>query len=195
VEKVVYHHLGLGDHLICFSLVMELTKGRGYLYCKRHNIDSVTDLYNGTNIRLIAIDNDLQVLDYDYKIGFTKQCEIEENFGEEFYRQAGLKYEDRWKHKPIIQEGHCYTGEQHDIVICDSPEFIVDKKGYRPNGKSSIFEYIGILENAKEIHCIESSFKQLIEYINPLGKLYYHFNPKKSWRQVKSRHQWQVINY
>mgnify|MGYP003347258529 FL=1 len=100
---IIYHHLGLGDHLICYSLVMELTKGNGSIYCKHHNLKSVSDLYYGTNIKLIPIENDDDVGFYDKKIGFNSICETEDNFGEEFYKQAGLPYETRWKHKPIMQ--------------------------------------------------------------------------------------------
>lgn len=192
---IIYHHLGLGDHLICYSLVMELTKGNGSIYCKRHNLASVSDLYYGTNIWLIPIDSDDDVKNYDIKIGFNSQCETEENFGEEFYRQAGLKYEDRWKHKPIMQEGYYHHLERHDVVVCDSDVHKINVEGYRPNGKSSIFEYINIIENAKEVHCIESSFKQLIEYLEPKGKLIYHFNKQKSFRNVKSKKTWETVNY
>lgn len=192
---IIYHHLGLGDHLICFSLVMELTGGDGYLYCKKNNIDSVSDLYYNTKIKLIEINDDSEIKEYDIKIGFNNVCETELNFGEEFYRQAGLKYEDRWKHSPSMQEGYYYLSEKHDIVVCDSPEYKINIDGYRPNGKKSIFHYINIIENAKEVHCIESSFKQLIEYLKPNGKLIYHFKKEKSFRNVKSNKLWKIVNY
>jgi hypothetical protein len=174
---------------------MELTNGDGAVYCKHHNYHSVMDLYYGTNIKIIPITTDDDIFYYDKKIGFTKECETEEIFGTEFYKQAGLPYEVRWKHKPIMQEGYYYFDERHEIVVCDSDNFKLDVEGYRPGGKKSIFEYISILENAKEIHCIESSFKQLIEFLNPKGKLIYHFKKEKSWRQVPSKHNWQIVNY
>ena len=37
-----------------------------------------------------------------------------------------------------------------------------------------IFDYLTILENAKEIHCIESSFLFLIDSFNFKGKLFNH---------------------
>lgn len=191
---IIYHHLGLGDHFICFGLVMELTKGNGSIYCKEKNLKSVTDLYHGTNIKLIPIKDDNEVTKYDYKIGFNSECENETEFGTEFYAQAKLDYKIRWKYKPNINRKRYTNKKKQDIVICDSLEHKINIDGYRPTGKESIFDYIYILENAKEIHVIESSFKQLLEFLKPKGKLFYHFKKDKSWRIVPSKHNYIIIN-
>lgn len=192
---IIYHHLGLGDHFILYSLVIELTGGNGSIYCKKQNEKSVMELYYGTNIKLIVVNSDADVKQYDKKVGFTNDVELEKNFGETFYKQVGLKYKDRWKHKPILKQPIEFFIKYPEIVVCDSPEHIIDIEGYRPNGRENIFDYIRYLQNAKEIHCIESSFKQLIEVIETKAKLIYHFKKTKSWRKVKSKKKWQVVDY
>jgi hypothetical protein len=48
-EIVIYHHLGLGDHIICMGLVLELVDRFGcqvHLACKRAYYATVMALYN-----------------------------------------------------------------------------------------------------------------------------------------------------
>ena len=40
--------------------------------------------------------------------------------------------------------------------------------------ETSVFDWIGVIENAKEIHAINSSFVHLIDSVKTNGKLYYH---------------------
>lgn len=42
----------------------------------------------------------------------------------------------------------------------------------------NIFDYVGLLENAKEVHCINSSFLCLAGSLNLSGELHYHFIQK-----------------
>ena len=52
--------------------------------------------------------------------------------------------------------------------------------------------YKKLIENAEEIHCINSSFIHLVERVNNIGKIYYH-HIRKSKLFLKKR--WKVINY
>lgn len=52
---------------------------------------------------------------------------------------------------------------QHDVI------FMPDIK-YTDN----FFNYVGLLENAKEVHCIDSSFLCLADSLNLKGELHYH---------------------
>ena len=40
----------------------------------------------------------------------------------------------------------------------------------------TIFDYKKLIENATEIHCIDSSFKHLVESLNTNATLFYHKN-------------------
>jgi len=56
---------------------------------------------------------------------------------------------------------------QHDIIFVPDIKFT-----------DNIFDYVGLLENAKEVHCINSSFLCLADSLNLKGELHYHFLPK-----------------
>ena len=50
-ELYLYHHLGLGDHIICNSLVRHYCKlyDKIYLFVKSHNYESVKFMYHDLN--------------------------------------------------------------------------------------------------------------------------------------------------
>ena len=183
---ILHHHLGLGDHLMCYGLVKELKPD--YLVCKKVNAESVRYMYRDTNIELIEVDNDCDAPDGTIKIGFSKETETEEIFGTEFYRQAGLPYETRWKHKINI-DCEQVKGEGNFIHLP------FEMEGFKPlyTLSKNIYSYRDIIENAPEVHVMESSFRQLIEFLDPKGKLYLHFNEEKSWRIVPSKHKWIIV--
>ena len=65
-NKIIYihHHLGLGDHIVCFGLVKKLIQEYSdveydiVLAVKNHNYDTVKHLYEDTNIKLDKILDD-----------------------------------------------------------------------------------------------------------------------------------------
>jgi hypothetical protein len=107
--RYIYHHLGLGDHIICNGMVRNYYKQDNNikLFCKNHNILNVKYMYRDvSNLELIPIDNDLQCIKYIknnnikdniIKIGHEK-CNKEESssFDKDFYRIAGLDFSVRF---------------------------------------------------------------------------------------------------
>ena len=66
----LYHHLGLGDHIICNGLVRLLTKNeKTYgLFCKEHNVKSVSFMFRDIkNLSIIPVNNDGDVVSYKNK--------------------------------------------------------------------------------------------------------------------------------
>lgn len=56
----IYHHLGLGDHIIANGLVRTIAKDyeRVYLFCKPHNFDNVAFLYKDlSKVKIIKMDD------------------------------------------------------------------------------------------------------------------------------------------
>lgn len=109
-----------------------------------------------------------------------------------FYNQAGVNFDERWDsfHIPPNQERE----EEVYQFLCDEQEyvflhedtkrgFIVDRShidtkykivspvsdGLGSENKFRFCDYRKVIENASEIHCIESSFCALIESLN-IGK-------------------------
>ena len=53
----IYHHLGLGDHIIVNGLIRKIIKDDGlyFLFCKKHNVDSVEFMFKDlTNLKIIS---------------------------------------------------------------------------------------------------------------------------------------------
>ena len=156
----VHHHLGLGDHFVCYGLVRTLQDRHGgiELYCKKNNYNSVKTMYKGTGINILLVDSDLEC-NPDIQIGFTDATMTEEKFGEEFYRQASVPYENRWKYS--IEHDHEPIKLDVDRFIHDDQQrgYKIELDGFRPYLTDNIFDWSYAIENAKEVHCIESSFR------------------------------------
>lgn len=125
-------------------------------------------------------------VDYPSKIPMT--------WDRNFYHQVSLNFDIRWENffapRNIEKENELFNllgCENSDYAfVHDDPSrnFNIDYsfinpmlKIIKPNNmlkKFSIFDYRKILENASEIHCIESSFSALIESINLKAPLYAH---------------------
>jgi len=70
---------------------------------------------------------------------------------------------------------------QHDLIFVPDIEFT-----------DNIFDYVGLLENAKEVHCINSSFICLADSLNLRGELHYHFLPKDIYSYPSLINNWIV---
>ena len=60
-ELIIYHHLGLGDHLICNGLVnyLSLNFNKVFLPVKKRNFNNVSYLYKENNkIHLFKVSNE-----------------------------------------------------------------------------------------------------------------------------------------
>ena len=210
-------HLGLGDHLITYGLVRELEQRYGEinLFCKEVNYLSLQSMYKNTNVKLTVVKDEQQAFDImaadpfnSLKLGYNSAQETELNFGEAFYKQANVDFECRNKYKigfninQIIYFPATMPKDLNDyLFVHDTEDFRVAtdrlKSCFRPNQKAypDITQYLHVIEAAKEVHVIESSFKQLIEFLNPKGKLFLHKFENKSFRVVSSRHEWTIINH
>jgi len=208
---IIYHHLGLGDHIVCNGLVRHMAETYDILLlCKQHNLDNVRFMYrDNTNIETHPVSNDYEAERFcqqnsisSLRIGFAvgglkfPDCYWDENF----YRNAGLPFEYSWS-KFYLSPNHIEPPAEDYIFIhnIDSTNtdrinynFIsTDKKKIFTDSSIPFFDYYHIIQNASEIHCIDSSFKHLIDRIPTKGNLFYHklqfpkqydtYNHKKDW--------------
>ena len=64
------------------------------------------------------------------------------------------------------------------IAVYETLEKIKDMSGdkliIKNDMSENMFYFCKILENADQIHCMESSFRSLVETLKPQGKLYFH---------------------
>lgn len=220
-KLIIWHHLGLGDHIICNGLVHELTARAEQILlpCKTNNTKTVAHLYSDYPDILVA---DIGNLDYNgeasaivnmsinnnlplLRIGFTGQNDTP--FDEQFYQQMGVDFEKRWTNfrMPIDKTnadlffnsfiGHDEYALVHNTasigtyelqINTNLPIYFVDKS------LESMLDWRTVIENAKEIHCIDSSFIHLVDSLNlSANKLVYHdvgrgsiFKLKNEWNGI-----------
>lgn len=126
------------------------------------------------------------------RLGFGQMSKAPQlNFDEVFYIFAGVPFDNRWTRfsirRDFVEEWRVLsklnpTGEPYMFVHDDpSRGFSFDPpnssglKIIRNDPTEDIFSMIGVLENASEIHCMESSFRCLIESIPSVNcPLYLH---------------------
>lgn len=188
----IFHHLGLGDHIICNGMVRHFHKKNGFikLFCYEHNLKNVSYMYRDLeNFELISIRNDEEAdsiintlcpSSKIIKIGFEKLSEFTDRiFDEAFYAIAGLDYSVKTDsfylerelevEKEILSKMNP-TGEKyvfiHDDIhrgykIDESKISSPYKKIYNDNS-IPLFHCISLIENAEEVHVMQSSIKDLI---------------------------------
>lgn len=198
-EIILYHHLGMGDHFICNGLVNKLSEQYDtiHLPCKQHYFESIACLYQDNDkIKVFPISNEpndiheyANINNLDIRlVGFSDYCA--NTFERSFYKAVDSDYSIRYTHfklpkhiknskvlyeELIKTEPYCVIHEN-----CSDNEFNLNidsnlEKIYIKHGKTSnILDYIEILKNAEEIHCVGSSIYALVDSIDLKAKLYYH---------------------
>jgi hypothetical protein len=105
--KYIYHHLGLGDHIICNGLVRSLINpNEEYkMFVKSHNLDSVSFMYRDLNNLSFLIGDDNFVQNYINENNINKNELIiagfyrhpnSKEFDDSFYLQNNLPFDYRW---------------------------------------------------------------------------------------------------
>lgn len=202
-EIYVFHHLGLGDHIICNALIRNICKKvqTVNLFVKPQYYVSVSFMFRDLkNLNLIQADDEkahsiFKNIQLDQKLSIGTSSRVYSNmlFDEVFYTSIGLKFEKRWTdfyierdlqreqelYKRLIQTDdyifvHDDSSRMFNIHFSDTSNnsFIIrPQQAYTNN----IFDYIGIIENAKEIHVMDSCFKHIVESIDvKTDELYYY---------------------
>jgi hypothetical protein len=188
--KYIYHHLGLGDHIINNGMVRHFYKEYGAitLFSYHHNVKNVSYMYRDLkNFQVVGASSDYQIDSYIdktdidcIKIGFGDLELSDDNpFDKAFYKLAGLDFSIRFdefyferdieKEKNVLEYLNP-TGEKYVFVHDDSSRgFSIDLEKVKTNHKIimndkqfNVFDYLTLIENAEEVHFMQSSFKELI---------------------------------
>lgn len=213
--KYIYHHLGLGDHISCHGIVRHYCEIEDfvYLFVKPQNEVNVRRMYKDIkNIDFIVGDDDYAEnfikknnIKNLIKIGFNKM-NGHENFEKQFYNHAEVnienKYDKFYVERDLNLEINIFESlglEKDNYIFVHDGGFTLkneflpsDLRVVNPNNYG-IFDWMYVIENAKEIHCIDSSFICLIDCMKLKNiKLYNHryvrkypeyikLYPKKDW--------------
>lgn len=218
---IIYHHLGLGDHIVCNGLVRSLSESlKIQLICKANNLSNINFMYrDNSNISLIPVSSDNQanqicINNNDLlRIGFAVGGNSYPNklWDETFYLNVNLPFDYSWSKFYYTRDIHKENKTYEDLVKQEDYIFVhnidsygVDRINWQiiPNNyqviisdKSIGFFYYGkIIEKAKEIHCIDSSFKHLIDRIPTTGKLFFHkLNNPKLFDSHNTKKEWIIV--
>lgn len=226
---VLHHHTGLGDHFICNGLVNELSKKyKIYLICKTSYYTTVNCLYTDNfNVKPILISGEtfedeikqVEIICNNLnlpllRIGFVN---LDHNkFDRVFYESLNIDFGFRYSsftlpkinlgssilYKNLAKETpyilvHKQSSDNKEFNIqIDSTSNIIMVDPYITD---NMLDWIELIENAKEIHCVPSSFYCLVDSLNNLrGKLFYHnirkgtlIHPNNEYNNNK----WNIIDY
>jgi len=150
------------------------------------------------------------------KVGFDKyppphELAQNKNCWEYFYEQVKIPYNVRTDYFYVerdLEEETRLLGKLNPdggsfLFMHDDPS-----RGYTMNrdvfssgvsviendNSENIFHFIKILEEAEEIHCMESSFKSLIDFYSKTPSLYYHDFRNQPLGE-KTNRQWSTVSY
>lgn len=209
----ILHHLGLGDQIMLNGMVRYLAeKETVCIFVQKHQIDSTEFMYkdikdrvlirpvNTTNAQEMWTQVDGSILPLaTYKLPTNVWNYIMEgppsdmvNWAHSVYIQACVppKYmyskfkiiRDRSREIKYDSDDYIFVHDDHtrDMIISVDHTDV-----FRPDisKTTNIFDYLTVIENAKEVHCMDSSFSWMIELmgIGSPTKNFLHINTKGNY--------------
>ena len=162
------------------------------------NIDE--ELYVNSVVEQHGISNFIRC---GFDLGYNlENLGLVSNFDEGFYACAGIPFAHRWTHFHLRRNfeseqkalNHLNPTRQPFAFVHDDPSrgFILNPDipteltVIKNDPTINIFDMISVLETASEIHCMESSFRCLIEHIDTIVcPLYLHTSARPERRMGK----------
>lgn len=220
---LIHHHLGLGDHIVCNAIVRKIySKNENItLAVKPHNLISIQSLYKDIPLDfLVGEDYEIESLYEKYdvlRIGF-ENCNVLK-WEQSFYKQMNIDYAERYTNFYIQRDFQAEKQLEerlnlpNEFAFCNTSysggEISIDIQSFLPKIHLSkitdnIFDWIGVLEKATEIHIIDSSIFHLIKQlglrchkyfydIRNLGICRTNFNLDLSF-SLEENQSWKVID-
>jgi len=199
----IYTHQGLGDQIICNGLVRHFASLEGQLtiFTKTHYESNVKWMYrDNPNIHIISLDGDNEMVEYINQnrvlpntliVGFDglryeRMAFPTKTFDEEFYEICGLPFDFRFSKFEFVRDSEREKMAYEFVNPSNEPYIFVHGDVDRTKIRSDlkiienpqdflILDLLYILENAEEIHLMESSIKCLVNsYDFTKPKLFFH---------------------
>jgi hypothetical protein len=208
--KYIYHHLGLGDHIICNGIVRHYREmyEKVTVFCKPHYFTNVEYMYrDDNNIIVLPIGEDSDVRNYINQnnlhsdlivVGFDKLgLDNSKTFDEGFYNTINLPFLFRFS-KFKFERNNDKELEVYNLLNPNNEPYVYihdDKeRGFEIN-RSKInnnlkiiendkrflmFDMLKIIENATEVHSMQTGMKDLInsfKFDTPKFYLHWYVRP------------------
>lgn len=181
---LIRSHLGLGDMLVANAILRHYAKSYNvFAPCKRHNALTVNFMLRDIrNLEILPIENDAEADEFCgivskeghrvLKLGMFGQPPYSPlSWDRDCYRQAGLRFEDRWnffgchrqpsRELPVPEGPFCFIHE-------DQPRgYSIDRSRLpkdlpwvfaEPGKTQNLFDWWGHIEHATELHLVDSCF-------------------------------------
>jgi hypothetical protein len=217
--KVLYH-LGLGDAIATAAIIAKLAKENDIVEipCWEHNDVSVTSLFvdfPNVIVKLFSSETDLLAWgqDADLKLGHYGESPKlpQEDFVQWFYRQANFNLLHKNQHCPInnrislshYEEIPDYLLRAEIVLYHDDNNrgFIIPRKSHGQSlvvsvskTEGTVLVWTDLLQQAAEIHCIDSALIHLVECTHTKAKLHYHKYARPNSPDYKYlQKKWEVI--
>jgi hypothetical protein len=196
----VFQHLGMGDAIICNGMIRTLAKQHPkvcpvtdarYIHAVRMMYRDVPNIqvlatitYEEVEHRWKPVHQDGMYLGY-FAAGFNPK-----KFVQEFYRQSGVPLDARWdafelpvgffKPPPVDTDVLVHDSQDRGFGIYDF-RLPTGRKITRITRRNNFWDWLPEIRGAKEIHCIDSSYLNLVDsmwykkMLQPDVKLVWHW--------------------
>lgn len=204
-----------------YSLENELT-----IFSYNHYLVNVEYMYSDLpNLKIIGVNSDSEAESYVYqnnlrdsyiRVGFEKVLQLKnkcETFDETFYVGANIPYESRFekhyiprnleKEKQVYyelnptNEPFIFIHEDKDRGMrLDRNRIRKDLKIIENNKKYLVVDLLYLLENAQEIHIMQSALKDLVNFYKMNGKCFLHNYVRgyDSFANTKGLNEFEILN-
>lgn len=211
-------HMGVGDHILLNGLIRHVALSWDSLIvlAKHHNVATCRFMWSDlSNVQVLGIQNDTEAKEIcaafsSYKIlrnGLFKGASFDiERWDRSFYEQVGVPFEqswDGWK-VPECQAGFTLPDVPYAFVHEDPARGYYAQMNRLPDnlvhvhsqekGSKNIFQWVNVLRNSEEIHCMESCFAILVDRLDGIKarRLCVHAYMRNS-RPPVYRKKWEIL--
>ncbi len=227
---ILYHHLLLGDQLICNGLTREYCKkyDRVAMFCLPRYYEVISFMYRDLSNLTIIQGDDIDAIEFIFFNRFKREYDEAKIIGtpyldpyhnvkdlctceEEFYRLAGVDPKKKWSSFYVERDKKREEDLFRRIVPKGDYAFIHDDGRFRIDRAkvtlsevatpvmgltNNAFDYCLLIEKAKEVHVIDSSFMYLVDLLPDAGqKLFIHryARPNSIWTLPSLKKDWIIV--
>lgn len=192
----VQGHLGLGDSIVVNALLREVATRHGLVIwpAKWHNRQSVAWMWSDVPaIKVIGVEGDAEASEWAHRFerGGTPVLRLGmfggtldgARWGEQMYEQAGVPWPLRWdgfKLPHAFDPGELKDPRAAFVHDDKARGFAIERQRlpepchFVGHATATIWSYLHWLQNAPEVHVIDSCFLCLADSVETRGKLFFH---------------------
>lgn len=220
--KYIFHHLGMGDHIISNGLVRCLREQykQVSVFCAPEHFESVNFMYrDDKNIIVVPVGGVSEINKYirnnnleEKTIRVVAKPDHLVSWDESFYTQLNINKQNRWDKFKILRDNE-REKNLFDLINPKNEKFVLihsagsdgkDRIDYSKINESfmkifvkkyteNIFDFLYLVEKAEEVHCVQSSFHHLVDSLDLNDNIYFHTLKKSRGFSHKIKDKWKIV--